>query len=149
MVEILNILQITFLSLLILWYSLKFIGIPKLVNRTQLTEVYKLVIVDFLFTISLIGAILNLTFGEWIMLITLIFWGYIQYKNHWYWILNEPNEEEIRNYKEKFGENISLFKQEEKKIKLDLFHTLLHLLAISNFIIIAIRLVQFMTYLPD
>ena len=148
MADILNILSIVFITLLILLFSLKFIGIPGFVTRMPFTEVYKIVIIAFLFITSLIGAILDLTFGEWILLITLIFWGYIQYKNHWQWIANEPSEEDIAKYREKIGENITIFKSEEKNLRPDLYHCILHSIALTSFIIVAIRLVQFMTYLP-
>ncbi|MHA1397338.1 MAG: hypothetical protein ACTSSF_06485 [Candidatus Heimdallarchaeaceae archaeon] len=143
--DVLFILGLVFVSLLIIWYCFSLIGIPKVVQKNKSSQSYGFFLFLFILLIALVGFALNRPFGDWLLFFSLLIWAYIQYKKHWYWVTNEPNQATFQKYKEEYGNNLFLFPLKEERIIPDFYHITLHLLALGNFVIVAIRLVKLMT----
>ncbi len=122
-------------ALLLGWYGLLYIGLPRFCGRVRFDEPD-----DLLYHLLLAALLLDvgLQVGGWTyagigMLIILIVWGALQFRAHWLPYLRGASMQDVQRYYRAFGDNLYLFRHTGDRILPDAYHTVMHFLMVVTF----------------
>lgn len=93
-----------------------------------------------LFTLGFMAYILCESIGKWVLLSILCLWISIQFFCHWYYTIFGASDSKILKYNQCFENTVHLFPKSTKRIIPDFYHIILHLLIITEIILIIINI---------
>lgn len=97
-----NHLSIISLILLFSWYTLVFFNIPKLTTEGQAHIFSLLGLLELLLLIVLISYIIKWKYSDFLYLIILTLWGFLQYQGNWRYLFLRPSNEVLNSYSDYF-----------------------------------------------
>ncbi len=122
--------------LLIGWYGLLYVGVPRFCGRVRFDEredlLNHLLLVALLLDLAL--QITGWTYADIGMLIILVVWGALQFRAHWLPYLRGASTQQVRSYYRAFGDNLYLFRNTGNRILPDAYHTVMHVLMVVTFL---------------
>ena len=122
-------------AVLIGWYGLLYVGVPRLCGRVRLGEredlLNHLLLVALLLDFAL--QVFRWTYAGGGMVLILVVWGALQFRAHWLPYLRGASQTEVQSYYQTFGGNLYLWRRRGDRILPDAYHTLMHLFMVVTF----------------
>jgi len=122
-------------AILTFWFTLSFMGFPKLVDSWFIEKsvwVWISVICWLHFPVILFLYYRDYKYTDLILLSVLLVWGFIQFDSHWVWLFKQPDPERVVRYYQAFDFWYILPKPEGRIVP-DAYHTILHFLLLGTF----------------
>ena len=95
-----------------------------------------------LFTIGIGSFLLWEPIGKWILLVELTLWLVEQFFCHEYFTIFGTSAKKLKGYNECFEGTVKLFPVSETHLVPDLYHIVLHLLILADFVLVVISIVM-------
>jgi hypothetical protein len=131
---------IAFISLL-LWFSLDLIGVPGFVTRDNLFSLSG--VWEAILLIILVASIRKWKYSDFLALLIVAIWGYLQYDSHWRAFLFGESERWLEGYYRFFEGMYRFFPISQTRAIPDAYHTILGLLIVVNFVLLTIKILIF------
>ena len=93
-----------------------------------------------LFTLGIGSFLLWESVGKWILLVELALWLVEQFFCHEYFTLFGVSKRKLKGYNECFEGTVKLFPMSETRLIPDLYHIVLHLLIVTDLILVALSI---------
>ncbi len=80
--------------------------------------------------------------GSWWLLVVLSVWIIIQFFCHWYYTIFGALEKKLEGYNSYFKNTVHVIPLSDKRIVPDLYHIILHLLLVINFVLVILEVMK-------
>jgi len=129
-------------GLLLFWYSLIFVDIPGLTTEGRADIISLMGFLELLLLMVLIAYLIKWKYSDFLYLIILTLWGYLQYQGNWRYLFLRPSNEVLNSYYDHFQGTLRIFPESDKWIVPDAYHIILGLLILVNILFILIKIIK-------
>ena len=130
-------------GLLFAWYSLIFIGVPKLLIEGRGSVLGLEGLLELFLILILSGYFAKWKFTDALNLFVSLIWGYMQYTSHWKSLFGAPvSDMQIKRYYQYFSGTLRIFPESSTVIIPDAYHMILDLLLLINICLSVTKIIQ-------
>lgn len=125
---------------LTLWFSLDFIGVPRLVDKEPLVSLAGLMLA--LLVVFLAAGVLQIRYAAPPYALSLVIWLVFQVQTHWSSYLLAASQSKLQWYDRVFGEHIRILPSLPTRTTPDAFHTVLAALILLNLTLVTVDILR-------